>query len=120
MRLRFLRNWDWTLAGVALLLSVIGVLILYSINFKSQNLAVPVDWRLQAVYAALGVVALVVMSAVDYRIWSRLSGWLYALALGLLVAVAVAGRSALGATRWLDLGFFQFQPSELAKIVLIF
>lgn len=108
------------MAGVTLLLCAIGVLILYSINFKSQNLAVPVDWRLQAVYAGLGIAALVAMASVDYRVWGRLSPWLYALALGLLLAVALTGKSALGATRWLDLGFFQFQPSELAKIVLIF
>lgn len=115
-----MRNLDWALVGVTLLLSVIGVLILYSINFKAQNLAVPVDWRLQVVYVALGVVAFVVMATIDYRLWGRVTAWLYALALALLAAVAITGKSALGAQRWLDLGFFQFQPSELAKIVLIF
>ena len=117
---RVLRNWDWILAVVTLLLSVIGILVLYSITYKAKELAVPVDWRMQLLYVGLGLAAMLVTALIDYRIWSRLTTWLYFLALGLLLVVAVVGKSALGATRWIDLGFFQFQPSELAKLALIF
>lgn len=118
-RSRLLRNWDWVMVGACALLCLIGVLVLYSITFKAESLAAPLDWRVQLLFIGLGSIALVTMALIDYRVWGRLTTWLYFLSLGLLVAVALTGRSALGATRWLDLGFFQFQPSELVKLVLI-
>jgi rod shape determining protein RodA len=119
LRKRFWKNFDWILAIVTLLLVVIGILVLYSITFKAADVASPVDARNQIVFAFIGLAAMLVAATVDYHLLAKLSWWLYGLALVLLGIVMVAGHTALGATRWINLGFFQFQPSEMAKLVLI-
>ena len=55
-------------------------------------------------------------AAVPPAAWERLSPILYLLSLAGLVAVLVVGSSAGGATRWLSIGGFRFQPAELAKL----
>lgn len=72
----------------------------------------------QATYAALGLVALAVLSRVDFRVMRRLGGPLLLTAFVLLVAVLVMGTTVNGARRWLPLGVIDFQPSELAKLAL--
>lgn len=116
---RFWKNFDFILLGVTLVLTVVGVLVLYSIGFKVASLASPADVRNQIVFAAIGLVGLLAAAAVDYRTWSKLTAILYAVSVSLLAIVLVAGKTALGATRWINFGFFQFQPSELSKLVLI-
>jgi rod shape determining protein RodA len=56
---------------------------------------------------------------IDYRVFVRLAYLFYALNLGALVGVMVAGKSFYGAQRWLDLGFFRYQPSETMKLVMV-
>ncbi|HEX5469099.1 MAG TPA: putative lipid II flippase FtsW [Gaiellaceae bacterium] len=72
----------------------------------------------QAVYAVMGLVALVVLSQVDFHRLRPATGTLLAVTFALLVAVLVLGTAVNGARRWLPLGFIDFQPSELAKLVL--
>lgn len=93
--------------------------MLYSATFGSTAGGIPVDTRNQIIFATMGIVTLFLVAAVDYRVWRKFTPALYCLAVALLVIVSVAGTSVLGATRWINLGFFQFQPSELVKLVLI-
>jgi cell division protein FtsW len=72
----------------------------------------------QAVYALMGLVALMVLSRVDFHRLRRATDTLLAATFILLVAVLALGTAVNGARRWLPLGFFDFQPSELAKLVL--
>jgi cell division protein FtsW len=72
----------------------------------------------QAVYAVMGLVALVVCSRLDFRRLRGFGGTLLAATFVLLVAVLVVGTAVNGARRWLPLGFIDFQPSELAKLAL--
>lgn len=116
---RFWKNLDWPLLLVALLLSVIGILVIYSITFKAANLPAQVEPLNQISFFILGIIGLFAAAIIDYRVWTRFTTWLYLASLALLGYVAVAGHTALGATRWINLGFFQFQPSEISKIVLI-
>jgi rod shape determining protein RodA len=62
---------------------------------------------------------MIAMTAMDYRLLERLAYPLYAIFTILLIIVLLKGRTILGAKRWIELGFFSFQPSELAKLVLI-
>jgi rod shape determining protein RodA len=119
LRVRFWRNLDLILLGVVLLLIVSGILIQYSITFKAADLVAPADARNQIIFAAVSLGALGVMAVMDYRVWAKYTTWLYLMMMGLLVLVMVLGKTALGATRWINLGFFQFQPSELAKLALV-
>ncbi len=113
------RHFDWLLMGAALMLVAIGIIVLFSTTLKAAGLAAPVDARNQIIFAGLGLAALALAARLDYRMWARFSTWLYFVTLAMLGYVILAGKTALGATRWINLGFFQFQPSELAKIVLI-
>jgi rod shape determining protein RodA len=116
---RFWKNFDWLLLGPALLLTLIGIIVIYSTSFKAADLVAPVDATHQVVFAAVALVGLVVAARMDYRGWSKLTPVLYALMIISLVVVLILGKTALGATRWIDFGFFQFQPSEFAKLVMI-
>ncbi|HUC86929.1 MAG TPA: rod shape-determining protein RodA [Candidatus Saccharimonadales bacterium] len=116
---RFWKNFDWLLLGIALLLTVIGLIVIYSTSFKAIDLVTPVDATHQLIFAIISLVALVVVARMDYRGWNRAVPVLYVLMLISLVAVLLHGKAALGATRWINVGFFQFQPSEFAKLVII-
>ncbi len=75
----------------------------------------------QLLFAVAGVVAMVALSRIDFAVWRRLSGLLYAGAgvLTLLTLVPGIGMQIRGARRWLDTGFVSIQPSEFAKLAVI-
>ena len=75
----------------------------------------------QLLLGIAGVVAMLVISKIDYRIYKRWSYILFVAALVLLAAVLIPGigQQRNGATRWLGFGAFQFQPSEIMKIALV-
>ncbi len=105
--------------GVTLFLVAIGLLIIWSTSFKATTLSSSTDVIRQGIFAGVGLGALIMMARIDYRIWRSLAPWLYGLMVLLLIAVLVLAKPVLGAQRWIDLGFFQFQPSEFAKLVVI-
>ena len=72
----------------------------------------------QGIYAALGIVLMVIAQRWDYRRLKALAPTLVMLSLGLLVAVLAIGPAINGARRWISLGPAVFQPSELAKLSL--
>jgi rod shape determining protein RodA len=74
----------------------------------------------QITYSLAGVVVILVAATLDYRLWVSVSRVLYVLlALLLGVIIIFGGTEAFGAQRWLNIGVVIFQPSELAKIVMI-
>jgi cell division protein FtsW len=78
-------------------------------------------FRRQLVFAGIGLLALFVFSRIDYVVWRRLAVPLAGLAGALLLAVFVpgVGMQIRGARRWIDLGFSQLQPSEVAKLAVV-
>src|SRR3954467_2300699 len=115
---RLISHLDWTLLLLTLMLLSIGVLAVYSATYQSGHRLSPWATR-QLSWAALGLIGMFAAFAVDYR---RLENWaylLYGLSLALLVLVPVLGSSGGGARRWIALGFFSIQPSELAKVTLL-
>ncbi len=106
-------------------LMVIGALFVYSATMVSESAAVAAwysqSWFRQIVWYVLGSGAGVVVCLVDYRTLARWSYVFYWGAILLLVAVLIPGIGSMrfGARRWIDLGFFQFQPSEFAKLAFI-
>ena len=105
-------NW-----GFVLLLTVIasvGFAMLYSAADGSFD-----PWASrQMVRFAMGMVLLMVFAVIDPRVWMQLAYPAYGFALLLLIGVEVAGTTGMGATRWINLGVIQLQPSELMKITL--
>ena len=107
---------------VTLGLVAFGLVMVYSASSARAALAAddPAYYlKRQALYAVLGLVALAVLSWVDFRALRHLGGPLLAVSLVLLVAVLVLGAPVKGARRWLSLGVVDFQPSELAKLALV-
>lgn len=73
----------------------------------------------QIVYATIGGVALVVATLIDPDLYRRYWRAIFIGTVGLIAIVLVAGRAARGSTRWINVGFFTFQPSEFGKLLFV-
>ena len=111
-----LRRIDWILAITVALLTLIGVVAIYTITFPTVGFALA---RSQLIFAVLGIAIATFITLADYRSLTSLSYILYAIGIILLIAVFFIGSKQFGAARWIDLGFTQLQPSELMKLFLI-
>ena len=109
------------LTFITLGLVAFGLVMVYSATSASAALANgdPAYFlKRQAGYALLGLVLMVVVSRIDYRILRRLAPILIVTSLALLLGVLVLGQAVNGARRWIQVGPAVFQPSELAKLAL--
>ncbi len=94
---------------------------MYSVTgMFGENGPGPEDYAVrQAVFTAVGLIVMALVAATEYRFWGSLAVPLYALTVILLGLVFAIGLETHGATRWIDLGPLQFQPSELAKVTVM-
>ena len=105
-------------------LMVVGVSFIYSATLAHETTTIPwyrERWFMQIVWYAAGVVAAGTLCLVDYHTlarWSFVAYWAMMAAL-LFVLIPGLGVMRFGARRWFDLGFFQLQPSEFAKLAFI-
>jgi rod shape determining protein RodA len=114
-----LKNIDYVLVGCVTLILVAGFMALrsatvnasdfYGMNFVARQMA----WSL------IGYAAFFLILLFDYSKLAKYHVWLYVLNLGQLAAVLVFGKSVSGAQAWIPIGSYQFQPAELAKILMI-
>jgi rod shape determining protein RodA len=118
-----IRHLDPTLVLLALILCAFGLLMIYSATYaRLRDEALPPRYYLdrQVIFASVGFVAMMITAVFSYR---RLKAWAwlaYVAAVGLLLAVlSPLGTSVLGAQRWIQIGIFQIQPSEVAKLAVI-
>ena len=105
--------------GILLVLGLIMVLSASSATALSEGGDSYSYFRKQAISAVGGVVIAVFLSKVDYRVYRKFKWIFYVIIVALLFLVGLTGMSAGGATRWINIGGFNFQPSELAKLVFI-
>lgn len=117
MRRVLWRRFDWVLFGLVIALCAFGVLMIASALAGNEVLA-SWPWR-QAGFLAVGLILLFVTAAVDYRLLPAITYPIYGLLLAALGVIAVIGTTAGGAQRWLALGEFLLQPSELIKLGVI-
>lgn len=110
---------DWLLIGSTVILLGIGLLVLQSINFKDASLAQDFNPAKQIVFAVFGFGMMVLFAKTDYRLWFRLGNIWYGIGLFLLFLVLFFGTNAQGATRWINIGPLQFQPTEFIKLGLV-
>ncbi len=115
-----LRQLDWAIVGSALLICLGGLLAIKSARHLDLH---PLDMvRKQAVGILIGGAAMIALARADYEILlKRYARYLYPLNIVLLLAVLNNhfNHASHGASRWISLGPFQLQPSELAKVILI-
>ncbi len=124
-------KWDiWTPVAL-ILLSMVGVAFIYSATYSSLTLhnatglaaLLREEWCKQILYLLIGGGLYVTVSLIDYRFWLSVSHWFYAICMVPLFLVLIpgigGGSATWGAQRWIDLGFFSYQPSETAKIAVL-
>ncbi len=110
---RLLYNVDWVLAGAGIALALVGVAMVYSATYSGQSHDL---YLKQLGLIGVGTFALVVTATIDYRRVADRAVLLYALSALSLVYVLRFGPVKAGTRRWIELGSFQFQPSELVKL----
>lgn len=115
---RLLLNFDWVLLGAVIVVALIGMLNLYSSAHLYTNVGVPLYLKELTYYLFGAAIALLIIS-VDYRVLLRLNYPLYFLMILLLVLALIMGKTIGGSQRWINLGFFNLQPSEPAKFIMV-
>jgi rod shape determining protein RodA len=116
---RFLsfRDFDWTLLSFVMLLSIISIFEIYSATLHTKFVGF---YKQQILWLVGGLLAMFILSLIDYHRLIDWIHWIYGFCLISLVAVLVVGTKVLGARRWIKLpGGIHFQPSEWVKLVLI-
>ena len=103
---------DPVLLALLLLVITLGLMILYSASGQSMAML-----QRQGLRLGFGLVAMLMISQVPPRILRAWTPWLYGLGIALLLATWVLGVGR-GTQRWLDLGLFRFQPSEMMKLAV--
>ena len=114
---------DFTLVLTTLAVAGIGVVLVYSATRYEAAVYFGVSPHYfvvrQAAYVVVGATVMVVLAALDYRWLEHASAVLYVAMILALLATFGVGESTLGATRWIQLGPVQVQPSSFASLVLI-
>jgi len=118
---RMFYHVNWRLVCVLAGLFGIGVLNLYSASGVRLGDGVQMEnfYQKQLIWGAIGLAGMAAFMSFDYRRLNTVAWPLYAMTIVLLLAVPLAGKTVLGARRWLDFGLFSFQPSELAKFSVL-
>lgn len=106
---------SWSFVLLLVVIASVGFLMLYSAANGSLD-----PWASrQMTRFAVGLGCMLVLALLDVRLFMRYAYAAYGVALALLVLVEVKGSVGMGAQRWIDLGFFQLQPSEVMKVALV-
>jgi len=116
-------KFDAVLLGAILLLVGIGIVIIYSSSgpFALSRDLPPSYFMVSHIKKVVaGFVFLALGMTVDHKIWLNMARVLFLLSIFLLIAVLIKGVAAHGATRWISIAGFEFQPSEFVKISVIF
>lgn len=104
---------DPVMLSLLVILSAIGVVLLYSASGANQDLMVR-----QAVRLFIAFILLIFVANIPLRLLKKISIAAYLAGVALLLAVMFFGEVGKGAQRWLDLGFIRFQPSEVLKLAV--
>jgi rod shape determining protein RodA len=114
---RTLRDFDWTLWGVTLLICALGVLQIYSATRDTIWKGV---WPKQIIFIVAGAFLAWLISRIDYHTLLSHVPWMYVATICLLLLTFVLGTKIFGSRRWIPLfGGFHFQTSEFAKLVIV-
>lgn len=116
--LNFLKKYDYSFLIGMLAIFIFGVLNLYSATHAHSSLHMQNLYKSQMMWFVLANLTAFVASLFSPKSLFRFAYWIYAANVFLLVLVLIMGQKGMGAQRWLVLGGFRLQPSELMKIAL--
>jgi rod shape determining protein RodA len=112
---------DWLLLGAIVLITGIGIAMIYSTTYVAAptggGRASQMVWT-QFYALGLGLIALAICLALDYRVLAEHSLFIYGSLLVLLIFVLVKGQTQMGGQRWIPIGPFHLQPSEFGRIAV--
>jgi rod shape determining protein RodA len=111
-------HFDWALFISAALIAVLGVVNLYSATSVYSGKRADL-YITQVQLLVIGGILAGLVVAIDYRHLERLGYVLYTFGVFSLILVFILARDVRGSSRWIDFGFFQFQPSEFMKLFLV-
>ena len=114
MRKREFKNMEWGLLIVAIILTIIGIVALFSATQETNY----DEFKKQIIWFVASLIIMVIVMLINYETLVKLSPIFYGVFLILLIAVLFT-KPVNGATSWFNIGIFSFQPSEFAKIVVI-
>lgn len=112
---RYLNHFDWVTLLLVFLLSLVGLAFVFSSTYTCE---VPFStyFKKQLFGIISGLILFFIFTAIDYRTLMRLGYFLYFTTIVLLIITIIKGSIGMGAKRWINLGIFKFQPSELTKL----
>lgn len=116
---RIFKKIDWVKSVVIVLLISLGLLLIYSTSGSASGSFDYTNLKKQILAIIIGAVLFFLFTYFDYKIFKNYAYFLYILMMVMLLAVLLFGSEIRGTKGWFNLGFFQFQPAELAKIVLL-
>ncbi|OPY09778.1 MAG: Rod shape-determining protein RodA [Syntrophus sp. PtaB.Bin001] len=116
---RLILNFDWTLLTFVLIICAIGVLNIYSAGYSFSSIKANPFYIKQLQWISVGFLCMSIAFCIDYRLICRYAYILHGMAVISLVIVFFYGYATHGSQRWITLGSFSFQPSELVKLTLI-
>lgn len=116
---RLAAQFDWPICLFALALALTGIMTIYSATCGAIDDCSGYLAKRQLYWLIIGVGAMVAGFSFDYQRLDRWAYPLYAVVLLLLILVSFVGTTSGGSQRWLNLQFFSFQPSELAKWMIV-
>lgn len=114
-----LKRIDWLTVLLYLLLVIIGWVNIYSTTFSESNPSIFDFSQLygkQMAFIGISMLAALVVLTLEANFYERFGSILYIISLVALLGLFIFGKTIAGATSWYDLGFFNLQPSEFAKI----
>lgn len=112
---RFIRYFDWVSFFLVLAIAMIGIAFVYSATYR-HCADTSIFFKKQLFGLITGILIYFFCSMLDYRTVCRVGYFLYFFSIGILIFTMLKGSIGMGAQRWIDLGLFKFQPSELSKI----
>ena len=111
-----LKSFDWILFVLTFLLVIIGLVLQYSLSLSAPGINF---FSKQCIFIAIGFLFFWAIFFIDFRFIKATAFLIYLLSILLLGAVLIFGKYLRGTRGWLDFGFFNFQPAELAKLAAI-
>lgn len=114
MRKRELKNMEWGILIAAIILSIIGIVALFSATQETEY----DEFSKQIIWLVLSLITMVIIMFIDYNLLLKASPVLYGLTIVLLIAVLFT-KPVNGATSWFNIGAFSLQPGEFAKVTVI-
>src|SRR3989338_5275344 len=112
------KRFDWVVFGSVILLVSFGLAVIYSVALGSGEASL-LNFKKQLIFAAVGIILLLLVSLVDFHSLYGLNAWIYAAGILSLVLVLFLGEPVRGTRAWFEFFGFSLQPSEIVKVIIV-